>query len=375
MSSSPEREWTPAPVGGGVAAGWSTYGADHGRTSGRPNASDLPDDATVEPFLQSGGYPDQQPIWTDDGIVLGVETPADSQTASGFHSFTRAAERQWVVPEMHGKAIPTQVGETVFLTTAGQTRAVDAMTGEQYWSAAYGIGRPQTGLTYADGNLFVCDDGVVALDATSGEQQWTTGGDHPGPFGTAIARKAVYAATTGDDPVVYRIDRESGNMDWITDLQTESYAVPVVTDQGLCVTEKSGTLRSMDMVTGGEQWDVATGETAHSPPAYGDGTVYFVPSQSERLRAIDATNGEVVWEFSFDGGSPQTPTVTGEFVYLPTSTDGGTVHKLDAETGEKVTNWSLPQAPSSSLVLFDGSGLVNTGIATGEGRVYVLRGA
>ncbi|WP_435334897.1 PQQ-binding-like beta-propeller repeat protein [Haloarchaeobius sp. TZWWS8] len=373
LPSRGQKPSTPAPIDSSTVDGWTAFASDYERTNEPTNPGELPEDAAVEPFVDGGQYLEQEPILTSSGLCLGIDGTEDQNRKSGFHAFDHDAERLWVVEEEKSKATPTQVGETIFLTSGGSTRAVDAATGEAYWSLPHGTGRPQSSPGFADGDLYVCSDGVVAVDARTGEIRWTAGEDRSQPMGIAISGKALYV-TAGDSGsgVVYRVDRESGNLDWITNLQNPSYAVPVITDHGICITETNGTLRLLGDVAGIETWAFPTGENNQAHPAYSEGTVYFVPTSGERLYAIDAKSGAVNWEFGFDGGGPQTPTVMDGFVYFPTAAAGGTVHKIDAETGEEVADWALPQKPSSSLVIYEDTGLISTGVSETESVVYVI---
>ena len=74
---------------------------------------------------------------------------------------------------------PALIDGTMYVTTATNTYALDARTGEQRWIQHFepksiGIGTPVRGVGYADGRLFrgTPDGHLLALDAKTGKMIW-----------------------------------------------------------------------------------------------------------------------------------------------------------------------------------------------------------
>jgi alcohol dehydrogenase (cytochrome c) len=106
---------------------------------------------------------------------------------------------------------PIMVNETLYVTTATSTYAMDARTGMLRWSHTYptkslGIGTPVRAVAYADGRLFrgTPDAHVIALDARTGQVLWDVAGGDPakGEYFVAAAivwQGRVYIGTAGSD--------------------------------------------------------------------------------------------------------------------------------------------------------------------------------
>ena len=74
---------------------------------------------------------------------------------------------------------PVLIDGTMYVTTATNTYALDARTGEQRWIQHFepksiGIGTPVRGVGYADGRLFrgTPDGHLLALDTKTGKTIW-----------------------------------------------------------------------------------------------------------------------------------------------------------------------------------------------------------
>jgi alcohol dehydrogenase (cytochrome c) len=109
------------------------------------------------------------------------------------------------------QAGPIIVGETLYVTTATSTYAVDARSGRLIWSSVYkpksmGLGTPVRGVAYSAGRLFrgTPDARLIALDAATGKIIWDVeGGDlSKGEYYTAAPiewKGLVYLGTSGSD--------------------------------------------------------------------------------------------------------------------------------------------------------------------------------
>ena len=129
---------------------------------------------------------------------------------------------------------PVLIDGTMYVTTATNTYALDARTGEQRWIQHFepksiGIGTPVRGVGYADGRLFrgTPDGHLLALDAKTGKMIWdVVGADATiGEYYTAapiVWDGRVYMANSGSDVGavghIRAFDTQSGKQLWNFDI-------------------------------------------------------------------------------------------------------------------------------------------------------------
>ncbi|HEY3269492.1 MAG TPA: PQQ-binding-like beta-propeller repeat protein [Armatimonadota bacterium] len=109
-------------------------------------------------------------------------SPLKQITTKNVKSLRKVARYQ--LPETTSfQAGPVVVGQTIYVTTATATYALDARTGTPRWSRkitpkSLGLGTPVRGVAYANGRLFrgTPDARVVALDAKTGKVIWNVAG-------------------------------------------------------------------------------------------------------------------------------------------------------------------------------------------------------
>lgn len=109
------------------------------------------------------------------------------------------------------QAGPVMIGNTIYVTTATATYAVDARNGKLLWQSKFtpksmGLGTPVRGVAYENGKLYrgTPDARVMAMDVKTGRAIWTVDGADmsKGEYFTAapIAWKGlIYLGTSGSD--------------------------------------------------------------------------------------------------------------------------------------------------------------------------------
>jgi PQQ-dependent dehydrogenase (methanol/ethanol family) len=129
---------------------------------------------------------------------------------------------------------PVLIDGTLYVTTAKNTYALDARTGEQRWShhvepKSLGLGTPVRGVGYADGRLFrgTPDGHLIALDAKTGKVIWDVVGTDAtiGEYYTAapvVWEGRVYMANSGSDVGaighIRAFDEQTGRQIWNFDV-------------------------------------------------------------------------------------------------------------------------------------------------------------
>lgn len=351
-----------APVDGPVAHPWQTRAHD-ARRSGFTRYGWLPQDVAVDRFTSV-----RQPITTQPAFVDGVAysgarrlDPDLNRWRSGVEAIDQRG-RGWFLYQRNPVASPTVVGDAIFVTSAGLTRALDRRDGTFCWAYRQGSNQPTGSPTVADGTVYVTDGRVFALAATTGEVRWATDRWDTTLRGTAASGEGVFV-TAGRDGrgSVTRLEPATGRELWSTSTQSEVLVSSVVGEL-IYVVEATGRLRALDPSDGGEVWTHELGGLSSSAPALARGTVYAVPTEGNTLQAFAASTGELRWETTFDGRNAMDLTVTVDTVYLPVAGDGGGfIHAFSVDTGTLLRSHDLPREPVSALIVGEGAGLVAAG--------------
>ena len=78
-------------------------------------------------------------------------------------------------------------------------------------------------------------------------------------------------------------------------------------------------------------WNFATGGAVYSSPSVSGGLVY-VGSLDDRVYALDASSGRSIWNFTSGGGVTSAPTVADGVVYV--GSNDNQVYALNATDGD-----------------------------------------
>ncbi|QLH81892.1 PQQ-binding-like beta-propeller repeat protein [Halosimplex pelagicum] len=266
----------------------------------------------------------------------------------------------------------TVLDGTVYFESAG-VRALDAADGSTEWT--YDDVAERGKVTVADGTAYLAEwtGGLVALDAGSGEEQWTGSTDEGVPHQPAVADGTAYFVTRGGEETpsyLVAVDTESGEETARIEREAAIDQRPTVVDG--TVYQQNGWAVGPTTVPGGEQaWGYDERVPRGAPSVAVDGsTVYFAnrrPGTTHyQIVALDRSSGEPVWRRTLDGGVVAAPIVADGTVYLGTTE--GTVYGLDAESGETAWQHALEGRVDASLAVANG----RLYVAASEGGVYAL---
>lgn len=350
--------------------------------------------------------------WSADEWPVAHGTPTNvgySRTRNTPRSDPKLVEwKLWVIARsesvieketvQHGNvSTPVVADGTVFVATGlpgrkpdgdGALVALDATTGEPEWSARLpdgGSGTPAV----ADGLVFVGsnDRALTAFDAASGDVRWrtTTGA----PVGTPAAAGAhVYV---GDrEGSVHAFRRTDGTLRWrfgqrplksfFSHKRWRIRAKPAVTEDTVYVTTgigfddttetRAGNLLALSRSGGDERWRYEYRPRYRSydlprAPVVADGTVYVGQSV---LHAVDATNGTKRWRFNSGYETVSAPAVRDGTVYVSSKN----VYALSADDGTerwRFVNLAEDSYRDESRVPMESAPVV------ANGTVYVGAGA
>ncbi|MEU9958377.1 PQQ-binding-like beta-propeller repeat protein [Streptomyces sp. NPDC050982] len=214
----------------------------------------------------------------------------------------------------------------------GVVYALDALTGRQLWKADTGA-PVSSRAAVADGVVYIGNgNGLRALDATTGEQQWElTGGEVLGC--PAVADGVVYAHVGGerDNKGLHAVDAATGERRWrfTTGREWNEASVPAMSG-GTVFLSSGSSLYAVDAHDGRRKWEWRTGHYVTASPAVADGLVHC-GSWDNHHYAVDAATGEPRWRFAADGAVASSAAVADGLVHF-----GSWDHHLytvDAATG------------------------------------------
>ena len=237
----------------------------------------------------------------------------------------------------------------------GQTLGAERWVGPQ--SAGGGFFGPADADTpvTAGGWIYTALPGtnsVVALDPNNGQVQWRQTHHEDDSVSAEINRPAVkdgvvFVTNWPKQAAAYRA--ETGERQWLVELDDQLLLPPVATDYGIVVPSRES-VYLLDPTDGSELWRYATdGNATESTPAVADGTI-FVADEQDSLHAIVLETGQQRWTAPFDG--PTTPVVAGGTVYAVKS--GYSLVAIDAESGETLFEYQPSQVPLSTPIVGDG---------------------
>ncbi|USZ68439.1 PQQ-like beta-propeller repeat protein [Halorussus salilacus] len=125
---------------------------------------------------------------------------------------------RWSVDISAPSARPVVADGTAFLPTATAIRAVDAVTGEERWrEEADDAGTWPQQVAYHDGTVYVArlaDEGVLALDAETGEREWGFRQEGHGVYALLLDPDRPSLFVGDAEGNVYAVDLETGDARW-----------------------------------------------------------------------------------------------------------------------------------------------------------------
>lgn len=243
---------------------------------------------------------------------------------------------------------PSREGDTVFAADVeGVVMAMDANNGDVEWeidlettiSSALNAIAGQVYLATGNGE-------VIALDQRDGSESWRSRVSSE-VLAAPQANQQLLIVQSVDGRVT-ALDRASGEERWVytssqPSLTLRGTGTPMVIDPVSFVGLANGRLATLDNRSGQPLWDmqIATPQgrseverlvdLSGQPIISPDGRL-FVTSYNGRVVALEATQGDLLWEA--DLSSRHTPILVGDLLFVVT--DDSQVVALDANSGREV---------------------------------------
>ncbi|MCU4717263.1 outer membrane protein assembly factor BamB family protein [Halapricum hydrolyticum] len=329
---------------------WPQFGYD-GTNAGHAPSSDVPEvNAASQWRFKDGDVSGSQPVVADGRLFV---TVGDDVYGISLDD----GEQLWQErAEYAVGSTPAVADGTVFVGVDNNLRAVsvDGSESQTYLSAGTDE-RIETSPVVADGIVYAGVRGnngtLYALDATSGDEVWTSRTWAPIRSSPAVAGGVVYVGN--DFGRVYAVDAADGTDLWKVNVSDDPIrSAVVVGDETIYVADAAGVLHAIRNEE--SHWSRDLGVPVDVSPAAADGTVY-VPDSDGTLHALDPEDGSERWTASVDG-TGTTPIVASGVVFV--GTDAGTIYAFDATDGTE-----LYTADAGSPVL--------SAPSAANGRLYV----
>jgi outer membrane protein assembly factor BamB len=236
----------------------------------------------------------------------------------------------------------------VFLVTrGGVVRAIDRASGRDVWTAP-GAG-PR--VLAAEGDRLIArgiDGALASLDPGSGAERWAVATGVKGDLAPALAGDVVYVAGEG----LVAVDAASGQTLWTAAESATISARPVLHGACLLLGEADGTLRCRDPRSGASRWTLATRSALVAPPTADAEGRLFLGTTDRRILSVDPHKGKLRWQWKVGADIQSSPTIAGRLV-LAASFDA-VLYALDAGNGNLAWRTPLPSRPASSPLLARG---------------------
>jgi outer membrane protein assembly factor BamB len=231
---------------------------------------------------------------------------------------------------------------------------------------------------------FSSDDGYLfAVNAKNGRQVWKLDMGRPVASrkpvpeswdymqsSPAVADGKVYSGTS--NPNFYAVNARTGRIEWQTQVGLYVRSSPAVVDGVVYFGDWLGTLYALDAKTGTTKWTFNTFGQVIPSPTVVDGIIY-IGSKFPCLYAIDAQTGEQKWCFKYPANIPwvESSAALAEGLVFVGSSDWDKVNAINASTGELKWDFTTEGDPWSSPAV--ANGVVYIG-STGAG-LYALDAA
>ncbi|ELY97860.1 outer membrane protein assembly factor BamB family protein [Natrialba asiatica] len=278
----------------------------------------------------------------------------------------RQIDAAWTADLVGRVGSPVLDRDAVFVgTRRGNCYAFDRETGHRRWVFETTAATETAPIVTRDRLYFGTDDGTIyALDPATGDQYWATA--VPAPLTATL----VYSDATGDlyaghENGLTALDGTSGGERWTTETETAATGSPAIGDDREL--ERDQQIRDLGL----ERLDRNHADTSslHSERERRtwDGPRLYAATAGGTVECLGTETGTVIWSAPTNGDVPAGPTIAGGRVYV--ADDGGTLLALNADTGQTWFSYSIADEFTSGVAVLAEEGMTIVGAADGYAHV------
>ena len=253
-------------------------------------------------------------------------------------------------------------GNTLYVPMIAKKKtlvAYDVNSGQQRWRL--NTTPIESGLLVSDDVLISVDlDGFIrGLDTASGETIWEEQlSERAGIISSPVlVDKNVAVANENGD--LFLFDIKSGSETWAMEAGSPVQASLATDGEQIFVSTTRGRVMSVAGNTGEKEWVYAVADTTVRFAAPGidmQSDMLVVGSSEGKVRALDASSGEEMWETALEGAIIIAPLFTKNTIYIGTLR--GKVYALDKRTGEKIWEHKVTGRVKSAMAAHNGKVIV-----------------
>jgi len=243
-------------------------------------------------------------------------------------------------------------GSRLFVATFdGVVRGLDGGTGNVRWTVP---DRPGT-LSARQGLLVVHEaDGTVwSMAPANGSARWKVETRVTGPLPATLGDDAVFVGGEG----LVALDAASGEVRWTAEPPPHVSAPPVAWGKSVFIPEEDGTIRCRDAATGKQVWAFSSkGASRSSPAVDATGSRLMVGAADRRFLALRLPDGKKRWTWKIGAEVQTAPLVFEDKVLF--ATHENVLYALKRGGGNLVWMATLPSRPLSAPMVVEGAVLV-----------------
>lgn len=237
--------------------------------------------------------------------------------------------------------------------------AYEKETGQLKWRLPIANGAEPSATAIRDRVFIGAGDGnFYSVDAKTGQVQWQFNTKSEN-LGEPLLDEGVVYFVAGNN-VLYALDAATGRQVWLYSRQnTSQFAIrgdskPALRNGTLFVGFSDGSLVAFDAKGGNVQWEIQLNRNKRfkdidASPIL-DGDQIYIAGYDDRLYAVSATKGEVIWRVN--GGGYSAVTLMGDKIIYPTS--NGEVLALNKASGEIVWTYKLARGIATQVKVYKG---------------------
>ena len=220
----------------------------------------------------------------------------------------------------------------VFFAGFGSTNltAFLASTGTLVWtSEVYPNGQISTIPTVGGGVIvfgYTNYNQVWGLSETTGEPLWNFNTTSPVVGTPAYSNGVFYFGTT--DGTFYAIT-STGNLLWKENFGSAIESTPAIAGGRVFFGSDDGYLRALNATNGNEIWDANLGGQVTSSPVVSSNDIVYAGSTNGMFFGINATSGSIIWQTNLGAAITASPALDNGYLFVVTS--NGIVYAFSSE--------------------------------------------
>lgn len=213
----------------------------------------------------------------------------------------------------------------------------------------------------------LANTGSIRVDSIGEEleEEWVISYEEPiRSSPVVVSGQAISVTTKG---TIFSIDIKSGEENWKVDLQGEVIASPAAVDRIVCIPIREGgnssgspdasTIIGLDYSNGEQIWRKTIDNDIWASPSVKDEEIYVIDIQG-KLYKINSRNGDLVGNWEFNSIQVHSPAIEGDDIFVENNI--GYIQSLDTSNE---MNWSKGQEGPSHPPPSPGSSITDAAIS------------